>query len=147
VQTLLEKGARVNERSVEGMTALWIAAQEGYADIVAQLIEKDADVNSQRATDGITALWMTSQNGHAGVAKLLLENGADLDIRSANGSTALMLASQNAHTEIVKLLCEWGSDVNIKTSINHIDYSPLSIATMMERKDIEGILESVGARE
>jgi ankyrin repeat protein len=81
------------------------------------------------------------------VIKILLEKGAEVDARASNGTTALMLASQNGHTEIVKLLCEWGSDMTINTAIDNVDYTALKVANKMGRKDIVGILESIGAME
>jgi ankyrin repeat protein len=144
---LIEHGAEINRTTTDGMSALWIASQNGHANVVELLIENNAELNAKRTTDNRTALWMAAQNGHTDVAKLLIENGADLDIKATDNSTALMPASQNGHTEIVKLLCEWGSDMNLNTMVDSEVYSALKLANTMGWKDITGILESIGMKE
>jgi ankyrin repeat protein len=46
VRELLDKGADVNVRYINGMTVLMAAARGGNLEIVKLLIEKGADVNS-----------------------------------------------------------------------------------------------------
>lgn len=154
IEYLIEKGEDVNIKNpTDGVTALWIASQNGYSEIVRLLLEKGAKVNI-KTNDGTTALMIAAKNDHTNVIKLLVEKGADvnvksaaLDVKTTNGSTAIMPAAQNGHTEIVKLLCEWGADVNIKAMVDNVEYTALTVAKKLGQKDIVGILESIGAKE
>ena len=78
VNILLNKKAEVDVPQKDtGITALWIASQEGHTDIVKLLLEDSADVNAVRTTDGVSALWQASMQGRTEVVRLLLENDAD----------------------------------------------------------------------
>ena len=72
-----------------GLTALLLAAREGYTDAALALIEGGADVNRGSAADGTSALLISSINGHFDLAMRLLELGADPTLASAAGATPL----------------------------------------------------------
>jgi len=74
VRLLLGKGADINVKSNEGITALWAAAHEGNIEVVKLLLEKGADVNAKRTSDGQTALYAAWQKGCTDVV-MLLTNG------------------------------------------------------------------------
>ena len=107
VREALEMGANVNA-VVYGSTALRMASDYGYTEIVRLLIENgDLDVNAtDYDDDGRTALHLASIKGHTEIVKMLLEKGADVNAKDTLDRTALQYASQNGHTEIVKLLEE-----------------------------------------
>jgi len=63
VEELIENGADVNARTVNGIPALIFAAMKGHAEIVKILIENGADVNG-KTTYGMTALMYAAQIGH-----------------------------------------------------------------------------------
>jgi ankyrin repeat protein len=59
---LLSHGAEVDATTAHeagGFTALWIAAQYGREDVIADLVKADAAVDHQ-AVDGSTALWIAA---------------------------------------------------------------------------------------
>ena len=72
-----------------GLTALLLAAREGYTDAALALIEGGADVNRGSAADGTSALLISSINGHFDLSMRLLELGADPTLASAAGATPL----------------------------------------------------------
>jgi ankyrin repeat protein len=76
VKFLLERGADVHAKAVNGATALIIAAQNDRTGIVKLLLEKGADVNA-KANDGGTALTVAAQYGCLEIVKLLNEKGAE----------------------------------------------------------------------
>jgi uncharacterized protein len=140
----LADGADINARDTDGVTALWMASQQGYADVVKFLLSTGAEVNVSRTDDGISALYMAALNGHADIVRLLLENGADIDIKkTTNGITALWAASRNGHADVVKLLLEKGADVNIKDSIYGV--SALYITSQNGHADVVKLLLEKGA--
>ena len=71
VGLLLDKGAEVDiQGSVEGFTALMMAAAEGQLDVVRLLLIHGADP-SLKDEDGDTARSFAAQNGHNAVVDLL----------------------------------------------------------------------------
>ncbi len=96
----------VNKTTPEGFTALMIASENGYVDVVRLLLaHKDVELNHQANSNGATALYVASQNGHFEMVRLLLaRQDVEVNKSTANGYTALMLASQDGHVEVVRLL-------------------------------------------
>jgi uncharacterized protein len=107
---LLDRGARVDTRSTNGMknTPLHAAAAGGRVDLVRLLAERGADVNA-RQEGGWTALHSAAQAGNREMAEVLLAYGADINTRAANGQSALDLALSRGHHEVVALLEELGA--------------------------------------
>jgi len=75
VQSLIDRGADVNDRDFAGGTALHIAATAGNVGLVRRLLEAGADVSS-RDSDGFTPLDKAEQNGHGEVSRMLRDAGA-----------------------------------------------------------------------
>lgn len=88
LKSLIEKGADVNVREVDGGTSLFYAAQ-GHHQIFHYLIEKGADVNAiNKIGDSaliVATLWTDLQT-----MKELLVNGANVNHENMFGKTALM---------------------------------------------------------
>ena len=103
-----------NVHSNKRFTALILASECGYQQIVELLLEKQVDPNVQSSENGVTPLILASSNGHYQVVELLLKNGADLNIQAEDGSTALIHASIQGHYQVVELLLKNGADPNIQ---------------------------------
>ena len=104
VHTLMELGARVDERSDAGWSALLFAVRAGQAGAVDALLSAGADVNdtirplsaeaeaapgrSVGGPAGTSALVIAVTNGHFSLAKHLVERGADPNA-AEQGWTAL----------------------------------------------------------
>jgi len=104
ISLLLSSGLSVDTVHESGATALYLAAQNGHAEIVKALLAAKANPNKTVGEDRFTPLVMAAYMGHAPVVRLLLNAGADVGHRIATGETAAMAASEQGHTEIVKLL-------------------------------------------
>lgn len=65
----------MNAKKNDGFTALMLASQFGYGDVVRALLDAKADVNA-KTNDGRTGLIMASRNGHGDVVQLLKSAGA-----------------------------------------------------------------------
>lgn len=74
---LLENGADANGNRENQRTALKLAAQGGFSEIVRQLLEKGADINMVGYNG--SAPRVASEGGHDETVKLLLGKGADFD--------------------------------------------------------------------
>jgi ankyrin repeat protein len=104
---LLDWGADVDVRSVDGATPLMNAVQNGDPDKITFLIEHGADVEA-RDLRGFTAMHRGAEGGRTDVARLLLERGAALD-PEAQGQTPLSLAEAHGRTGMAAFLREQGA--------------------------------------
>lgn len=95
---LLERGAKVDARSLDGSTALWWAATREDLPVANLLIAHGADVNTQRK-DGSTPLHIAAAYGNAKLVSLLLRSGASNAVRTRDGKTPLDLAVHNLHEQ------------------------------------------------
>lgn len=142
IKLLLDKGARLNDRTNDGTTALMMAREP---DVVRLLLKQGADPNLRdkkgatalltavdaaieedgilalieagadvRAADeaGRTALALAAERGWDSVLRLLLDKGADIDAATAKGMTPLMLAAVRGRADSVRLLLEHGAVLN-----------------------------------
>eukprot|EP00854_Cymbomonas_tetramitiformis_P001302 gene1302-1889_t len=114
---LLEtSSAHVNERGQDGATPLFIAAQEGRADIVLHLINAGAEIDSrsERSPPGGSALFIASRNGHVDVVHLLLTAHADVEaVDFVSGNTPLIEAASGGFVAIMRALLEAGAGVDV----------------------------------
>lgn len=89
----------------EGPTALMMAAQSGYVDIVNHLIRHGAQVNAATRT-GETALMFAAIQGNKEVVDVLLKADCNVNAFNNRGLTALMMASSRGRVEILESLIE-----------------------------------------
>ena len=124
-------------RTKDGVTAFHHAAWQGHESIVALLLEKGVEVNTQ-VKDGRTALHLVAEAGHASVVALLLEKGVEVNTQDKDGLTALHKAALSDHASIVELLIEKGAspaqsevmDRRFADLWQHVDWYSLSADTI-----------------
>jgi len=143
VQDLLEKGADVDAKDDNGVTALMMGSVMGHVEVVKRLLERGADINGKSGT-GSAALMLASVMGHLTAVRLLLEKGADVNAKDNVGVTALMGTSFEGHLDIAKLLLKKGADVNIKSKDG--DTALMAAAAKGHTKIVE-LLKAHGAKE
>lgn len=107
MEHLVAAGADVNAKRNDGVTALWLAAQEGHTEVVNVLLAAKADVNAKK-NDGGTALMAAAVNGHLPVVERLLAAGADTNTR-AEGYTPLEVAKLLGRGDVVEVLKKAGA--------------------------------------
>lgn len=94
----------VSESTAE--TALTLAAQGGYEDLVRLLLERGAYIE-HRDNKGYTPLINAAINGHREVVRLLLDRHAKLEEQSdRTKDTALSLACSGGRYEVAELLLQ-----------------------------------------
>ena len=80
VKNHLAKGADVNAKRVDGITALIGASLAGHEEIVVLLLAKGAEVDAKADyfgyPGGVTAYDLAAKKGHRGIMKLLVRAGA-----------------------------------------------------------------------
>ena len=156
VKVLLESGARVNETSEYGWTALLVATHNRFYRLGVYLLEHGADPNI--ANDGgWTPLYIATDNrnieggdyptrkpdmDHLDYIKLLLAAHANTNLRMRSstetrtvfthqwlleeGATPFLRAAQSGDIVLLKLLLEHGADPKIATDYN---VTPLMVAS------------------
>ncbi|KAJ4855375.1 ankyrin repeats (3 copies) domain-containing protein [Trichoderma breve] len=150
VKLLLEVGADVESKDINGQTALTHAARNGYETIVKLLLMNGADVESEDET-GWTVLMHAAMSGYEVIVKLLLQTGANFTPRDAHGQTALTHAAMYNHEAVVKLLLKNGAGLESKdeygqTALTHVARNGyeaivkllLEAGADLESKDIDG---------
>ena len=114
VMKAIEKGADVNAKDKDSMTALIWAAIKNSIEVAKLLIEKGADVNakidiSDVVDGGLTVLMIAVGSDSLEIAKLLIEKGANVNAKDKKGGTALMGAKKKGHQQMVDLLKKHGA--------------------------------------
>uniref|UniRef100_A0A8C8CIQ3 Poly [ADP-ribose] polymerase n=1 Tax=Oncorhynchus tshawytscha TaxID=74940 RepID=A0A8C8CIQ3_ONCTS len=117
-ELLLRKGANINEKNKDFMTALHVASERAHNDILEVLQKHGAKVNAVD-TLGQTALHRAALAGHIQTCRLLLSYGADPAIVSLQGFTA----SQMGNEAVQQILNE-----NVPTRNSDVDYRFLEAA-------------------
>jgi ankyrin repeat protein len=95
-------------------TALSLAAERGYQDIVDLLLKHGANKDAMRE-DGATPLHLAAMNNHIGVVQSLLSAGANTDPFNPvkpDQITPLILAAENGHNGVISLLLAAGAKIN-----------------------------------
>jgi ankyrin repeat protein len=91
---------------------LIIASDKGYTDVVLDLLNKGADINTS-TWEGVTPLMFAVQNQDTAMVQMLVLNGADMDKKPDNGIPVLINAVINNNFYITEYLIRRGADINI----------------------------------
>jgi ankyrin repeat protein len=125
-QYLLEYGADVNTRTMNGWTPLHKASFRGWIEISRILLDHGANVNAEN--QGETPLHLVSRRDYSytqrgvDMAQLLLQHGIDIHAQDKNHDTALHSAAFRGRLEITQVLLN--HDANPSTENDKYD-SPL----------------------
>ncbi|MCH8043372.1 MAG: ankyrin repeat domain-containing protein [Planctomycetes bacterium] len=113
VRSLLKRRVDVNQRQVDGMTALHWAAYHDDLATTQLLIDAGADVKAANRY-GVTPLSLACTNGNAAMVDLMLKAGADPNTALRGGETVLMTAARTGKLGPVKSLLARGAKVNAR---------------------------------
>src|SRR6185369_12405319 len=90
--------------TVQGATALHVAADGGHTGVVDLLVERGADVGCRNDEKRATPLHWAARRGHEKTVRHLVELGAEIGARDRHGMTALHEAAANGRTDVVRVL-------------------------------------------
>ncbi|TNJ30039.1 Kinase, NEK [Giardia muris] len=92
--------------NIKGKTALMIAAEAGYIEIVRLLAVKEARMQmvAEGWQSGATALILAARAGRVDVVQVLTE--LEGNMTDSKGWFAMAVAAQKGHTDVVKILLE-----------------------------------------
>lgn len=119
----------VNRSRAEGnKTALYLACEKGYLDIVKLLLKQKADASVCDTTMrmGFAPFTIAARNGHLDVIKELLSSGIGIESRDDRNRTALYTAVANNRLDIVRFLCNANAEVN--NDCGPMSWTPLRMA-------------------
>ena len=111
----------VNARtSGEGCTAMSLAAENGHADVLEELIRAGGNVNSASGVSvhekSKSCLALAALGCHLGAVRVLLDANADPNAVDDCGFSVLEVACRFGREDIVDLLIERGASVNACTT-------------------------------
>ncbi|KAL3473032.1 ankyrin repeat-containing domain protein [Aspergillus californicus] len=115
-------------------TALHLAAEQGYIDVVRVLADVGSSINTEDRK-GITPLAIAAQNNHLEVVQLLLSRGADPGIAAGNEWASICMASCSGNINIMRCLIDHGASPNASHP-----FSELCIAAERGYNDIVDLL-------
>lgn len=117
VSELVEASDLVDAWSVDGFTALHLAAFFGHPAVAELLLAAGAEADvPARNPMKVTPLHSASASGRADIARALVERGADVNARQEGGFTPLHAAGQNGDQELAELLLTNGADPTMATN-------------------------------
>ncbi len=105
----------------EGLTAMHLAARQGYVDIGRLLLDNGAIIDAKSLLAGSTPLHMAATHNQIDFAKLLIKRKANLEIVDKMGSTPLLTATLQVLPDMVEVLVDAGAAVNVKSTVNVMD--------------------------
>jgi ankyrin repeat protein len=111
VQTLALRGAQLEARDHDALTALGIAAQNGKLKAARALIAAGAQVNGSLAGGGYSPLMLATISGSDELVQALLAHGAQVNAANPGGVTALMIAAAGNHFTVASLLLRAGAEI------------------------------------
>ena len=137
ITRVLDRGAPPNTALT---AALFIAVERGRKDIVALLLDREADMNAMRY--GIPVLTLAVRREMTEIVSLLLDEGADINMVGGHHGTALAAAILTEQKDTVLLLLDRGADVNL---VGGIYETALVAAATRGNTDIVSLLLDRGA--
>ncbi|MDR0737309.1 MAG: ankyrin repeat domain-containing protein [Zoogloeaceae bacterium] len=162
IDWLLAHGATLN-RPPGQWSALHYAAFSGRADLVAELLERGADIDA-RSPGGATPLMMAIYSGKPDVARLLIERGANSKVRNDRGEGAMEWAMRYNQLAIARRIGDadafvaaanqpkenWGRDTRSTTAPADLDMLLKArrhlIARGLSAEDIDRNIAALRAR-
>ena len=168
VSLLLQHGVDVNTLTIDGRSALTMAAARLDAEVVKRLLDRGANVNGYADSNGDTPLlaamasspaFAPASHGEAveiiqkqapvfasavKIVQLLLAHGAQVNVANRSGQTALTIAIEEKNPLLVSKLLVAGADPNAVDK-SQGNASALILAAKIRRVDIAEMLLKKGA--
>ncbi|CAF4384462.1 unnamed protein product, partial [Rotaria sp. Silwood2] len=154
VKRLLAYHANPNHQNQSGISALMLAAEQGYFECVKLLVQAGADLelapNGPSALKmnlcGRTPLFCAVKEGRTDIVKYLLDRGANPRVQNHYGVSALWIASRKGMLQIVELLLNAGAETHVApfgnqaNKLNITGWTPLYAAMKSRKFDVVKLL-------
>ena len=111
----LSKGVNKNILTADGKTILYVAAQNGFEEVVKLLLRAGSDPNKPNK-DGATPIQIATQNKHDQIVDLLVRAGGDAHLNPKSSAKAqlseledaLVVACESGQTQMVEFFLDAG---------------------------------------
>lgn len=123
MRLLLSVRAQAATADSAGCTALHVAVQHGFLQVVQELLGCGPPVDSATAQHKHTPLHLAARAGDADM--VLLSRLASVDAADADGKTPAHYAAAGGHAAVVQFLLNYNADVNLE---DEQEATPLSLA-------------------
>lgn len=133
VAYLLSLGVHKTPKAPKVADALFLASQNGHADVVRLLLAAKISPNTQEKYTRRRPLHAAATHNRVEVLRLLLAAKAKPDMRDGDGATPLAEAVLNQRQEAAALLVAAGADIQAKARDGS---TPLSIALAQKDEDM-----------
>jgi ankyrin repeat protein len=143
VAELISAGADVNAMTVEGVTALMYASQNGNIEMVNYLINSGADVNLS-PENGQTALIAACRYDYLEIAEVLIRSGANIEAKDYKGLSALHYSVIYGYYYICDMLIYYDADINNCSTYYNI--CALSYASAFSDTNMVSLLIKKGSK-
>ena len=144
LEYLVKKNRRImTVRSVEGLTAMHLAARHAQTEAIHKLVQLGMDFDIDNGGgDGRTPLFYAAEMGHVHVVSELLAMGALPDGQDVMGICPLSLACRQGHTDVVERLLRAGVNVHHQ---DEFGVQALNFAARNEAPEMITMLLNAGA--
>lgn len=130
----------MNASNANGLTALHLAAKDGFVKICDELLKRGAAVDSVTKKLN-TPLHIATLAGQLEVLKMLVSAGANVNARSSNGFTPLYMAAQENHDSCIRYLLANGANPTLATEDG---FTPLAVAMQQGHENVVALLLEAG---
>lgn len=139
VELLLKSGAGINLSAENGMTALHMAAEQGYIQCTILLLKSQANELAKDSSGGM-ALHTAASKGRAACVELLLKSMPEgcIHLRNDDGYAPIHLAAKKNHAACVGVLHKASADINEPAADG---FSPLHLAAHNGTASVKQLLE------
>lgn len=125
VEHYLVRGDDPSERDVDQETALSLAIEKEYQDIVDILRRHKAEVKEYLGLSDAQSMLKAAEDGALGTILDLRDAGNSLNVEDEYGNTPVILATKAGHIGVVRTLFHLGADINHR---NHNGESATNVA-------------------
>uniref|UniRef100_A0A8C9F204 Ankyrin 3 n=1 Tax=Pavo cristatus TaxID=9049 RepID=A0A8C9F204_PAVCR len=141
VKLLLDRGAKIDAKTRDGLTPLHCGARSGHEQVVEMLLDRGAPILS-KTKNGLSPLHMATQGDHLNCVQLLIQHNVPVDDVTNDYLTALHVAAHCGHYKVAKVLLDKKANPNAK-ALN--GFTPLHIACKKNRIKVMELLLKHGA--
>ena len=119
---LVESAVNVNQKIIQEMSWLHLAAQFGSLDMVKYLVEHGAEVTSEDNSFRETVLHSACRGGNDAIVQYLLQHGGAKDINKKNppGLSPLNIACSEDHSAVARTLLAQAHDDTRRVTKNFV---------------------------
>ncbi len=138
VQTYLDAGMSLNERTSSGVPMLNVAIRAEQIDEVKWMLEQDVDLNAVSNDRGYSPLMDCVWKKNLELTKILVAKKVNLDFVSSDNQSALTLAVGAGNADMVKVLSDAGA---CPDKFDALGMSAWTYAKLFKRQDLLDLME------